>query len=281
MDIPGEEQAAPVRLDEALGDEDFSEHNQGRGKASWAEGHLINTGLPGSLPDWLYGIRRRSAELPRVVRRGTPHGSAARVDWARTLKRWAQRGHSDAALVWNRVPYGPGRVVVLWDVSGSMAGYADWYFPWLYRICQEREQSYVFAFGTDVADLTPALRGSYPEAVSRVYGKISLWGSGTAIGRSINQWEQQYGDRLLGRGTRMVIVSDGWDVGPPHHLEESLHTMAARCDEIWWLNPLMITAGFEARTRALKIALQYTQHMSSGATQEDLRRISWRLGLRA
>lgn len=247
-------------------------------KASWAEGHAINAGLPEALPDWLHAIRARPHQLDRLLRLGEPHGTRTRVDWAQTLKRWARRGHSDAALVWNRMPYGPGRLVVLWDVSGSMANYVEWYFPWLYWMAQQRSDVHVFGFGTAVEDLTMHLHCTYGKAVRSLYQETNLWGSGTAMGRAFQEWNSRFGPRLLGTGSTILIISDGWDVGRPEDLEDALRRMAQRSRTMWWVNPLMVTAGFEPKTRALKVALHYTEHMDAGATADDLRALSWRLG---
>ena len=262
-----------------MGDESSEGRRPGQMKASWAEGHSITAGLPERLPDWLLGVSRRRPRWDQVARRGEPHGRPMRVDWGRTLRRWARTGHSDGSVVWRRMPHGPGRLVVLWDVSGSMAGYVEWYFPWLYRLVHERPDVYVFGFGTAVADLSDPLRASYTEAVRRLYEEPSLWGSGTAIGQAFKEWNRRFGRRLLGSSTRLVIISDGWDVGNPDDLESALLGMAHRLREIWWVNPLMVTAGFEAKTRALKIALHYTQHMEAGATIDGLRALSWKFGV--
>lgn len=265
----------------APAESDEGEGHQGRVRASWASGHEMASGLPEILPEWLYALRGQHVDTPRVVRRGRPWGAPARVDWAATLKRWSTRGHSDAALVWERAPRGAAPLVVLWDVSGSMAGYVDWYFAWLYRLMSQRADTHVFAFGTTLADLTAAMGKPYAQAVRDLYASVPVWGSGTAIGPALRSLDGEAGRGLLGPGSQVMIISDGWDVGSPDELEAMLRSLAERTRRVWWVNPLMITPGFEPRTRALKIAAQYVWHMTSGATEEDLRWISWMVGLSA
>jgi uncharacterized protein with von Willebrand factor type A (vWA) domain len=252
---------------------------EGRIRASWALGHDINSGLPESFPAWLLTIHGNSGPFERVVRSGQRRGAAVGVDWGKTLKRWARRGHSDGSLVWRKTYKGPGAIAVLWDVSGSMASYVDWYFPWLFQVARHRKDLRVFAFGTDLAELTPYFLGSYRQTVAAVYAQIHVWGSGTAIGQVFSQWNQVYADQLLGPATRIVVISDGWDAGPPEYLEQAMLRMAQRTREICWINPLMVTPGFEPKTRALKVALRYTRLMTAGASIEELRRLSWRWGL--
>ena len=160
-----------------------------------------------------------------------------------------------------------------------MAAYVDWYFAWLYRLVSQREDTHVFAFGTAVEDLSAAMRQPYGDAVASLYETIEVWGSGTAIGQALKRWDERYGRMALGSSSHVMVISDGWDVGRPEDLETVLKSLAQRSHQLWWLNPLMITRGFEPRTRALKIAMHYVSRMTSGATQEDVRRISWMLGL--
>lgn len=251
----------------------------GRVRASRGEGHSINAGLPDELPAWLYQIRQRGSRTPAPARHGLARGVRVGVNWRLTLAQWARQGYADGHFMWARAPRRPSRLVVLWDVSGSMASYVGWYFPWLYRMAHAFNEVGVFGFGTDLADLTEYLRAPYRRAVSMLYRETGLWGSGTAIGEVFERWNQQYGRKWLGTYTTLVIISDGWDVGDPDRLEGALRHMAMRSRHIVWINPLMVTRGFEPRTRALMTALHYTRDMVAGATPEDLTRMAWRWGL--
>ena len=250
-------------------------------KASWAKGHGLNRALPALLPDWVYAIRRRSVHSGRVARKGIPGGARRGVDWRKTLKRWSRQGHLDSSLDWRQVPYGVGRLVVLWDVSGSMSPYRDWYFPWLYQMASQGSETQVFAFGTEVVNLSDHFGGSYPEALQSLNDQTSVWGSGTAIGEAFSRWNDHYGARLLGPYTTLAIISDGWDVGNPERLEAVLRIMAERSRKIVWINPLKATAGFEPKTRALKIALQYVEGIEAGTTIHALRHLAWSFGFSA
>jgi len=264
--------------DGSLESDPESESVWGRERASWADGHTINAGLPDVLPLWLNQMGRRISATPSVVRSGKPRGGHARVNWTSTLRRWAKLGHADANLTWIRHVRGPGRLVVLWDVSGSMGNYVGWYFPWLYRLVSQYRDVQVFAFGTGVQNVTSYLAQDYGDAVKDLYGKTALWGSGTAIGQAFQDWNRQYGVGLLGSKTVVIVISDGWDVGPPEPLDQALRTIAQRTRRIIWINPLMVTQGFEPRTRALRVVLQYTDDMMAGATSRDLLQLGWQLG---
>lgn len=260
-------------------DEVASEPNPlvGGARASHAGGHPITTGFPRELPPWALSIQRKAHDWPRTVRRGAGQGWSSRVNWRQTLKRWGRRGHSDGGLVLQKRPHGPGKVVILWDISGSMAEYVGWFFPWIFQLTRQREVA-CYAFGTTLKDLTDLLNAPYAKAVRQIYDQTALWGSGTAIGEMFELWLKMFGAKWLGTWTSIVIISDGWDVGPVHLLESSLKRLAAESRHILWVNPLMVTPGFEAKTRALKVARRYTGTMTSGASVTELQKLTWRLG---
>ncbi|NMP23243.1 VWA domain-containing protein [Sulfobacillus harzensis] len=245
-----------------------------RTRASWGKGRTINAGLPDELPWWLIRWRSGPGRWVRPARHGKLTGPESRVDWRRTLRRWARLGHADGRMIWRRAPRRPTQVVVLWDVSGSMAAYLGWYFPWIYRLASLSDAVHVFAFGTTIEDLTPHLASKYRQAVRNLYGQTSLWGSGTAIGQAFQRWNERYGPRLLSRRTTVAIISDGWDVGNPEQLASALQFMASRAERLVWINPLMVTAGFEPRTRALMMARRYVDSMTAGAEPESLARLA-------
>ena len=68
----------------------------------------------------------------------------------------------------------------------------------------------------------------------------------------------------------IIIISDGWDVGPSEKLETALRQMRQRVGRLVWINPLMATRGFEVKTRSLKIVARYADLMVSGHNPQAL-----------
>ncbi len=83
------------------------------------------------------------------------------------------------------------------------------------------------------------------------------WGGGTRIGECLARLEREHGDRVLGRDTLVVILSDGWDVGEPETLRQALQGIRRRARRVIWLNPLLGLAGYEPRTKGMAAALPY------------------------
>ncbi len=197
-------------------------------------------------------------------------------DWAKVRKDFARHGEAWWPIRWRPNYRRPGRVVVLWDVSGSMAAYVPLYLPWLYRWAKA-EQVSIFAFGTRVVEVTGYLQQRSMADAAQQLATVDVFGAGTAIGQALTLWQQQWGARYLSPSTAILIVSDGWDIGAPDLLASSLATLRPRIRRLLWVHPLMATPGFEPKTRALKVATRFIDRMVPGGTGEALLELPLRL----
>ena len=83
-----------------------------------------------------------------------------------------------------------------------------------------RSRVEAFAFGTRLTRITRELAGRDPDrAHERAAAHVTDWSGGTRIGESLATLNREHG-RRLGRGSAVVILSDGWDRGDPDLLEE-------------------------------------------------------------
>lgn len=197
-------------------------------------------------------------------------------DWAKIRKDFARRGEASWPIPWRPNYRRPGRVVVLWDVSGSMAGYVPLYLPWLYRWAEATDVS-IFAFGTRVVEVTRYLQQRSIADAARQLATVDVFGAGTAIGQALALWQQQWGARCLSPSTIVLIVSDGWDIGAPELLASALATLRPQIRRLIWVHPLMATPGFEPKTRALKVATRFIDRMVPGGTGKALLELPLRL----
>lgn len=159
--------------------------------------------------------------------------------------------------------YKPGRLLVLWDVSGSMTPYAGLYLAWLRRLVERSPDVSVFAFGTGFAEVTRLLSRDLPAARAELARLPDLWAGGTAIGAALRSLWARSGVQFGGRAT-VLIVSDGWDVGPPEEVGGALHDIRKAEGRIVWVHPLAGTPGFEPRTRALLAARPHLERLVPG-----------------
>jgi uncharacterized protein with von Willebrand factor type A (vWA) domain len=230
---------------------------------------------PGELDD----LRRLVVDLAharprRRSRRLRPHRSGNRLD-LRTLTRHTLRtGGEPLELAWRRRKVVARKLVVLCDVSGSMAPYARALLLFLHATAQAGHVE-AFAFGTRLARLTSDLAARDPDvALERVTGRVVDWGSGTRIGAALGEFNAEYGRRSLARGAVVVIVSDGWERDDPELLRREMARLARSAYAIVWVNPLKGSTSYEPLAAGMQAALPYVDRFLSGHNLESLEELA-------
>src|SRR5690606_18791461 len=172
-------------------------------------------------------MRQIRLSLPeRRARRHRRHRRGDRLDLRATLRRSRRTGGDPVEHVVRRARRRPRRLVVLCDISGSMAPYARASIQMLHAATGASDAE-VFTFGTRLTRLTRALAVRDPAlALARAGAAAPDWKGGTRIGTAIKQFVDDYGRRGLARGATVVIVSDGWDRDQPALLGEQMARLA-------------------------------------------------------
>jgi uncharacterized protein len=152
----------------------------------------------------------------------------------------------------------PRPLVLLGDVSGSMARYSRMLLHFGAGLSRSAARVESFVFATRLTRLTPRLaaRGR-GEALARVVRDVQDWGGGTRIGEALRAFNTRWARRVMRNGPVVLIVSDGWDRGDPAVLSRELARLRRSCRRLIWLNPLLGTAGYEPLTRGMQAALRH------------------------
>ncbi|CAA9517782.1 MAG: carbon monoxide dehydrogenase E protein [uncultured Solirubrobacteraceae bacterium] len=174
---------------------------------------------------------------------------------------------------WRAPTERPRPLVLVCDVSGSMAPYARVLLQYLQASVAARRRVEAFAFGTRLTRVTKELAGRDPDrALDRAAAAVPDWSGGTRIGESLATLNREHG-RRLGRGSTVVILSDGWDRGEPETLANEMARLRRAAHRVIWLNPLAAAPTYEPLTRGMQAALPHTDHLLAGnsiASLEDL-----------
>ncbi|HYZ64487.1 MAG TPA: VWA domain-containing protein, partial [Acetobacteraceae bacterium] len=125
---------------------------------------------------------RLPLDLRRTRRlRRDPRGP--RIDMGGTLRRSLRRGGEIVELSRARRVVRPPPLVVLCDISGSMARYAQVMLHFLHAVANDRDRVHVFLFGTRLSNITRQLKNRDPEvAFQMVAHAVPDWSGGTRIG---------------------------------------------------------------------------------------------------
>ncbi len=206
--------------------------------------------------------RRGPQRLGRRTR--AAHRGDGRPDLPATLRASLRTGGEPIHLAVRRPVPVARPLVLLLDVSGSMAPYARMLLQYAQAAATARGLTQVFAFGTRLTPLTRELQGRDPDAaLARAADAVVDWSGGTRIGEALGTLQRTYG-RRLGRGAVVVVLSDGWDRGEPELLAAELARLRRSAHRVIWLNPLKASPEYEPLARGMAAALPHTDHFLAG-----------------
>ncbi|HEY5031994.1 MAG TPA: VWA domain-containing protein, partial [Actinomycetes bacterium] len=209
----------------------------------------------------------------RVSRRLRP---AARgpLDQRRTVRAMLERGGEPARLRRHRRSDRPRRLVLLVDVSGSMAPYADTLLRFAHAATTRRPGTEVFTLGTRLTRVTRELADRTPDgALAAVSASVADWSGGTRLGADLKEFLDRYGQRGTARGAVVVVASDGWERGDTGLLGEQMARLHRLAWRVVWVNPHKGRAGYEPLTAGMAAALPHVDDFVSGhsfAAYEEL-----------
>ncbi|MYA33024.1 MAG: VWA domain-containing protein [Gemmatimonadales bacterium] len=205
----------------------------------------------------------------RRSRRLEPGGRHGPIDVRRTLRSLVAHGGELVRLARRRRRHVPPQLVVLCDVSGSMERYSRFLLRFLLG-CGRARDIQTFAFSTRLTHLTPWLAGEEIDpALDRL--RARGWSSGTRIGECLETFVTRHGQRMLGRQTLVIILSDGLDQGEVEPLRRAMGWIQRRARRVIWLNPLLESSRYAPEARGMRTALPYVDYFQSGHSLEALR----------
>ena len=179
------------------------------------------------------------------------------IDFPRTIRGSLRSGGELLVIRRRRRKLQRTRLVVLWDVSGSMEGHGALLLAIVYALLRAIPSTRLFAFSTELQPLTSVLRGRpYRDAARLVEEKLRPAGGGTQIGRCLAEFQRTYG-QTVDRRTVVLILSDGWDVGRLDLLERQMAALARRAAFLLWVNPYAERPDFQPEVAGMRRALPY------------------------
>lgn len=222
-------------------------------------------------------IRRLALPLDRRrTRRFRPDPAGARIDLAATLRTSLRRGGEIVDLSRKRRVVRPPPLVVLCDISGSMARYAQVLLHFLHAVANARDRVHVFLFGTRLSNITRQLRHRDAEvAFEMVAAAVPDWSGGTRIGESVALFNRQWAKRVLGQGAVVLMMTDGLD--RPREGDgtdglagamDRLHRSSRR---LIWLNPLLRWEGFQPKSQGIRAMLPHVDEFRTVHNLDSLR----------
>jgi uncharacterized protein len=225
--------------------------------------------------DRLIADMRLTATMRRSRRRRPSKRSSGVPDLRRTVRESLRTGGEPInrrTLQRTRVAR---RVVIIADISGSMAAYSRSLIRYAHAAVSARSRVEAFALGTRLTRLTRELDTHDPDqALQRAAESVEDWSGGTRLGEGLRQFNDDWGTRGMARGAVIVILSDGWDRGEPERLASEMARLSRVAHQIVWVNPLKASDGYAPLARGMAAALPYVDDFIEGHSLGALDRLS-------
>jgi uncharacterized protein with von Willebrand factor type A (vWA) domain len=215
----------------------------------------------------------REARRTRATRR-----RGVRPDLQATVRASLRHAGEPLDRRWRAHVPGPRKLVLVCDVSGSMAPYARMLLHYVQAIVATQAHAEAFVFGTRLTRLTAELAGRDPDgAIRRATDQAADWSGGTRIGAALAQLNREHG-RRVGRGALVVVLSDGWDHGDPAELSAELARLSRCAHRVVWLSPPAADPQYEPLTRGMRAALPHVDCLMPGNSMSSLEDLADLLG---
>jgi hypothetical protein len=232
-------------------------------------------------PEELAALRRIMTRIKltpprRRTRRSAPARTGSRPDPRRTVRESMRTHGEPARLYWRRRKVRLRPLILILDISGSMADYSRNLLQFAHSAKRSGGRVEVFCFGTRLTRVTGAMECRRPdEALERAARAAFDWDGGTRIGDCLDAFVRGWARRGLCRGGVVVICSDGLDRGDPDVLAAAMERLSLLSHRLVWLNPHKGNdPHFTPSTLGMMIAAPHLDLLLSGHDLNSLEKLA-------
>jgi uncharacterized protein with von Willebrand factor type A (vWA) domain len=211
-------------------------------------------------------LQQLARRLPtRRSRRLEGSRRGRRIDLRTTLRASLHTAGEPLHLARRRRRIRPRPLLLLCDVSGSMERYARVLLQFAYALAGAQPHVEAFVFATQLTRVSKLLRSGTGKAAAQAALAASAaaakdFGGGTRIGACLRTLRTRW-PQALGRGTVVLLVSDGCDRGDLELLAHELAIVQRRCHQLIWLNPWLDQEGYQPQVRGMQAALPHIDQL--------------------
>lgn len=226
-------------------------------------GHPLHVLDPRNLAALRSGARRFRREAATLPGRRLVSSRHGRIDVRATTRKSVRTGGEWLELRRRQRKRLRAELVILWDVSGSMREHDSALFALVYVLQRVCRRTRVFAFSTEVDEITDRLGGTpYRRAVEIVSSSLGPVGGGTRIGGCLAEFRRRHGG-IIHPWTTVLILSDGWDLGETDLLGRELQWLHRRAHWVVWVNPYAADPRFLPETGGMRRAMPHIDALRS------------------
>lgn len=220
-------------------------------------------------------IERFAARPPDRLSRRQRAGLRGAVDVRRTIRSALAHAGDPPEVFHMTSSVRLRRQIILIDISGSMARYAEVLLHLAHALCRSRRGAVeVFTLGTHLTRISRPLRQSRTMALSSVSRIIPDWQGGTRLGEQLQAFLDGWGQRGMARGADVLIASDGLERGDCSLLADQMLRLRRLAYRIVWCNPHKSTEHYQPSARGMQAALPHLDEFVSGRTLAEIEKLN-------
>ena len=226
-------------------------------------------------------LARLSLPVKPLQTRRMGLGPGRSVDARATMRAALRTGGEVMALKMRAPKQRWPNLIVLCDISGSMAQYSRMVLHFVHAVANKRGQGWArvhaFTFGTRLTNITRHLKNrDVDQALKAAGAEAQDWSGGTRIGSSLAAFNRDWSRRVLGQGAVVLLITDGLDRDDSGALSAAVERLHLSCRRLIWLNPLLRWEGFAPRAAGIRALLPHVDSFRAGhsiASLEALGRV--------
>ena len=216
---------------------------------------------------------------PLLTRRLVADRHGTRPDWRRTLRASLRTGGEIAAIARRRPATRWPSLVVLCDISGSMAQYSRMVLHFVHAVANRQGQGWArvhaFTFGTRLTNITRHLKTRDADAALAAAGREAQdWQGGTRIGDCLHAFNRDWSRRVTGQGAVVLVITDGLDRGDPARLGFEMQRLHLSARRVIWINPLLRWDGFAPKAAGIRAMLPHVDAFRAGHSVASLQALA-------
>ena len=187
----------------------------------------------------------------RISRRYHRSKKRQRLDLRRTIRHNIRFGGTMFNLKYKTKKVQKPRILLICDVSGSMAKYAGFVMQFINGLASITGEIESFIFSEDVERITNEVNNPRPfeENMTDIINRSEKWGRGTDINKALTVIAEKY-KYLLTKETFVIIVSDTRSLNA-EKAALRLREMKKKVKDVIWLNTLPKKVWTDTRTVSL------------------------------